>query len=68
LLRDRIAELDCCIQTLWEAHGKFVQHFVQAKKEAEEVSASDFSFDEETSKVKCPEFWYIVKAAVGRLR
>jgi hypothetical protein len=78
LLRDRDAELDCCIQTVWEAHqalelriraetkGKFVQNFGQAKKEAEEaleVWASEIPCDMESCKVKCPEFWYVIKAA-----
>jgi len=77
LLKERDNELDVYIQTILEAHqvlelkiraepkGKFVQHFMQTRKEAEEaleVWASDFAFDGDSCKVKCPEFCFALQA------
>lgn len=77
VLKDRDHELDCYIQTILEAHqvlelkmraepkGKFVQNFMQTKKEAEEaleIWARDFPFDGDICKLKCPEFNYALQS------
>jgi hypothetical protein len=77
LFKDRDNELDCYLRTISEARqvlelkmraepkGKFVQNFMQTKREAEEameIWASDFSYDGESCKVKAPEFSYVIRS------